>query len=128
MAEASLRLIKRGSEYIEKDKLRSIPRDVRGIYTLLNNVDAEQYEILYIGMTDRSIHRRIRKHSRSKSKQQKWTHFSFFEVHDNVRNEEIRELEGILRHIFRKDPNAMRLNMARGYKALKRLCRPIEKL
>jgi hypothetical protein len=33
-----------------------------------------------------------------------WTHYSIFEVHDNVTGDEIRELEGLLLRIFRHDP------------------------
>jgi hypothetical protein len=41
-----------------------------------------------------------------------------FEVWDNVRDDEIRELEGLFRHIYKRDSGANRLNIARGFKAL----------
>ncbi|NPT62590.1 hypothetical protein [Paraburkholderia elongata] len=37
-----------------------------------------------------------------------------------MRAEEIRELEGILRHIYRFDPNAQQLNAQGSYKRLAR--------
>jgi hypothetical protein len=49
-----------------------------------------------------------------------WTHFSLFEVWDNIRDEEIQELEGLFRHIYRRDTRANRLNVQRGFKKLRR--------
>jgi len=54
-------------------------------------------------------------------KQDLWTHFSVFEVHDNVRGEEIEELEGLLRHIYRRDSGANRLNEQRAFAKLNRV-------
>ena len=45
------------------------------------------------------------------SKRRKWTHFTLFEAHDNVTSGEIKELEGLMRHIYRKDSRADRLNV-----------------
>jgi hypothetical protein len=59
-------------------------------------------------------------HARSEAKRDLWTHFSVFEVFDNVRGEEIEELEGLLRHIYRRDARANRLNVQRGFKKLAR--------
>ena len=39
-----------------------------------------------------------------------WTHFTIFEVHDNISREEIRELEALFLHIYRKDRRANGLN------------------
>lgn len=52
-----------------------------------------------------------------------WSHFSVFEVWDNIRNEEIAELEGLFRHIYKRDAQANRLNVMRGFKALNTLRR-----
>lgn len=64
---------------------------------------------------------RLRSHARSKKKRDLWTHFSFFEVFDNVRGEEIEELEGLLRHIYRRDSRANRLNTQKAYAKLGRV-------
>lgn len=47
-----------------------------------------------------------------------WTHCSIFEVWDNIRNDEIVELEGLFRHIYRYDSRANKLNKQRGFKKL----------
>jgi hypothetical protein len=64
---------------------------------------------------------RLRAHARSAAKRDLWTHFSIFEVFDNVRGEEIEELEGLLRHIYRQDTSANRLNAQRGFTKLRRV-------
>ena len=51
---------------------------------------------------------RIKSHR--KNKRRKWTHFTMFEVHDNITKSEIKEIEGLIRHIYRKDSRANRLN------------------
>jgi hypothetical protein len=52
-----------------------------------------------------------------------WTHFSVFEVWDNIRMEEIKELEGLFRHIYKEDTRANKLNRQRGYKRLGRVAK-----
>ena len=37
---------------------------------------------------------------------------------DNIREDEVVELEGLFRHIYRKDITANRLNVQRSYKPL----------
>jgi hypothetical protein len=61
---------------------------------------------------------RLRSHKKAKRKVDEWTHFSVLEVWDNVTDEEISELEGLARHLYRYDPTASTLNIQRGYKAL----------
>ena len=56
--------------------------------------------------------------SHMKSKHSEWTHFSAFEVWDNVRDEEIVELEGLFRHLYRKDSKANGLNKQRKFHKL----------
>ncbi len=48
-------------------------------------------------------------------------HFSVFEVWGNIADEEVAELEGMFRHIYRHDRRANTLNVQRGFKALRRL-------
>jgi len=64
---------------------------------------------------------RLMSHSKSKRKTHQWTHFSVFEVWDNIREDEVAELEGLFRHIYRRDAQANALNIQRGYKKLKML-------
>ena len=44
-------------------------------------------------------------------------------VWDNIREEEILELEGLFRHIYRKDARANKLNKQRGFAKLKRVAK-----
>ena len=62
------------------------------------------------------IVRRLKKHALQKPGL--WTHFSVFEVWDNVREEEIRELEGILRRIYGSDIQANTLTKQKSFKKL----------
>ena len=68
---------------------------------------------------------RLRQHD--KRKHDLWTHFSVFEVWDNIREDEIEELEGLFRHLFRFDAKANRLNKQKGYKKLNRIKRETAK-
>jgi hypothetical protein len=71
------------------------------------------------------INGRLRSHLKKKANQ--WTHFSAFEVWDNIREDEVRELEGIFRHIYRKDTRANRLNKQRSFKKLAKVGRKTKK-
>jgi hypothetical protein len=61
---------------------------------------------------------RLKNHAKKKAG---WTHYSVFEVHDNVSQEEILELEGLLLWIFRHDPRVELSNKQPGGKVFKRL-------
>jgi hypothetical protein len=63
---------------------------------------------------------RVTRHAR-KFKKGTLTHFSLFEVWDNVTEAEVRELEGLLRHIFRGNPAALGENRQRGFGKLRRV-------
>ncbi len=62
------------------------------------------------------IRGRLIRHARSKRKKAVWTHFSVYEVWDNIRDDEVAELEGLLRHIYRFDPEANKLNIQKGFR------------
>ena len=44
-----------------------------------------------------------------------------YEVWDNFRDEEVAELEGLFRHIYRKDSKASALNIHRAFRKIKRV-------
>lgn len=124
MSVSELRLIKRCAEFLEQEWVTKVPPEARGIYTLLKyRPKLKTYNVVYIGMASRltngGIARRLRRHKQQKG--DLWTHFSIFEVWDNIREEEIRELEGILRHIYRADTRANRLAKQRSFKKLTRI-------
>lgn len=117
MAESELRLVRRSAEFIAKDDVKLLPRMLRGIYVLYKqcrNRGRERYDVLYVGMAAAGrrggMRGRLMSHARSKRKGKLWTHFSAFEVWDNIRDEEVAELEGLFRHIYRKDSAASALN------------------
>ncbi len=120
MPESALRLVKRSAEFRPKEQVRLLPRRLRGIYVLYmerRERSRLKYDVQYVGMATRGgLQGRLTSHAKSKRKGKLWTHFSAFEVWDNVRNEEVAELEGLFRHIYRKDSAASRLNIQRGFK------------
>ena len=77
------------------------------------------------GTKTASIRGRLRIHLRRKGGL--WTHFSVFEVWDNISEEEVKELEGIFRHIYRKDRRANRLNRQKSFRKLIRVRRATKK-
>jgi hypothetical protein len=108
--QAPLRLIKRCRLYLRRGKWK-IPQVTRGIYILYNKKPRRGgkkiYEVFYIGVggvakkAKSGVEKRIRSHNKTK---EGWTHYSFFEVHDNVSRREILELEGLFLRVFRDDP------------------------
>ena len=108
-----------------------LPRKLRGIYVLYRlrpargRIRTEKYDVLYVGMATAGrrggMRGRLSSHKRSRRKGNLWTHFSVFEVWDNIRDEEIAELEGLFRHIYRKDSAANSLNIQRGFKRARRV-------
>ena len=125
-AQSPLRLIKRWRRYQARGEWTGVPNRTRGIYVLYRNKGTKKHEVVYIGVAGLGksgrggIKGRLRSHNRKKKG---WTHYSFFEVHDNVFTEEIRELEALLLGIFRHDPRIKLLNMQTGSKKLYKLQR-----
>ena len=125
MPVSELRLIRRIAEFQSRTEIRRIPSGIRGLYALLNKRlqhGKEKYDVVYIGMArglGHGVAGRLRSHARSKRKGKLWTHFSVFQVWDNITESEIAELEGLFRHIYRKDTTANRINQQRSFKKLK---------
>lgn len=120
MPISSSRWFRRSAELVERDLVSRVPRKTRGFYTLLRK-GKRGFDVLYVGIAAGAasgMQGRLRSHSRKKSD---WTHFSVFEVWDNIRQDEVRELEGLIRHIYRHDATANKLNVQRGHKPLKKL-------
>jgi hypothetical protein len=128
MATSELKLIKHCVEYLPQSDILRIPRYTRGIYVLFEKHSGGKFNVVYVGMAGgekAGIQGRLRSHQRRKGNL--WTHFSAFEVWDNIREEEVRELEGLFRHIYRKDTRANRLNHQRGFKKLVKIKRATAK-
>lgn len=122
MPESELKLFRRCVEFRPREEYEAIPRGVRGIYALLRwRPRLRRYDVVYVGMARQGVRGRLRSHLKSQKKRELWTHFSVFEVFDNVRGEEIEELEGLLRHIYRRDSRANRLNVQRAFAKVRRV-------
>lgn len=122
MEQSPLKLIKRCAEYIPITDIDNIPRGLRGLYVLYHYIKrSKKYDVVYVGMAKAGrrggIRARLKRHRVNKANL--WTHCSIFEVWDNIREEEITELEGLFRHIYRSDPRSNKLNAQRGFKKLK---------
>ncbi len=116
-----LRLIEQQLELIGKDDIDTLPKGMRGIYVLYRTQGSENPKkphrnVVYVGMSASGMKGRLRAHRKQKG--ELWDTCSVFAVWPNIREEEIRELEGILRHIFRFDPNAQQLNTQGRYQKL----------
>lgn len=129
MAKSELRLIKNALEYKSIDEIEAVPPRTRGIYALYKRAkNRKNFNLVYIGMArgaKTGIKGRLMAHRKNKSGL--WTHFSVFEVWDNIVEEEVEELEGLFRHLFKFDRKANRLNKQKGYKKLRRIRKRTEK-
>ncbi len=117
MRESPLRLVKRFAEFQPQERVQKVPRGRRGLYVLYKRSEADgktYYDVVYVGMATQGIRGRLESHVKRKG--DLWTHFSAFEVWDNIRDEEIVELEGLFRHLYRKDSQANALNVQRTFK------------
>lgn len=126
MPQSELRLIKRFAEYVPQEHTSSVPTKIRGIYALYRRRRSRgkyRFDVVYVGMAAiggrGGLRGRLISHRRRKGNL--WTHFSVFQAWDNIRDEEIKELEGLFRHLYRKDTRANRLNVQRGFKKMRRI-------
>jgi hypothetical protein len=116
MPMSELRLIKRCAEFRPRKDADSIPHRTRGIYALLAAESKDRFNVVYVGMAGgpkAGVHGRVMAH-----KKKDWTHFSVYEVWDNISASEVAELEGLFRHIYRKDSRANHLNLQRRFNRL----------
>ena len=116
-----LRLLKRREEFVPAADVERLPRGMRGIYVLYKHRPrVRRFDVVYVGMAaEGGIRPRLRSHR--VKKKDLWTHYSIFEVWDNITPAEVRELEGIFRHIYRRDSRAAKLNVQRSFGRIKKL-------
>lgn len=126
--KSSMRLIKGALEYRRLEELPSVPKGVRGIYALYMR-RGKFYDMVYIGMSGKGPNGRIRNRliQHSKNKVNVWTHFSYYEVWDNISDTEIKELEGIFRQLYRFDGRANHLNKQVTHRSLVSVRKDTEK-
>jgi hypothetical protein len=129
------RLVKRWRRYEPLEKFKKIEGRTRGLYILYRKKRPKAYEVVYIGVAGLGhggggVRSRLRRHrgatTKKTKKRKNWTHYSFFEVHDNITRQEIKELEAMVLAIFRDDPRVKLANRQKGSKALRRLRRDRE--
>lgn len=126
--KSSMRFIKSALEYRAIEEIGVVPRGMRGIYALYRKAQGS-YEMVYIGMSGRDANGRIKSRliQHKKRKVEAWTHFSYYEVWDNITELEIRELEGLFRQLYRFSPGANSLNRQVTYKPLLAVRKTTEK-
>ena len=105
------------------ENIAALPDKVRGIYVLY--VKDEKYmNAVYVGITrGKAIGVKSRLRSHLTKKKGGWTHFSFFEVWDNIPKEQVEELEGLFLNIFGKDRNSLGLNVVKANTKLNSITR-----
>jgi hypothetical protein len=119
--QSALRYVKRWRRYQAGDSWRTVPKNTRGIYVLYRSRPSGRFEVCYIGVAGLGkngtggIRSRLKSHAKNKKG---WTHFSLFEVHDNITREEIREFEMLLLGIFRHDRRIQLSNKQTGSRKL----------
>jgi len=129
MSYAPCKFIKRIAEFQPEEEREHIPDNTRGIYVLLKQKAKDKFEVVYIGMSGRGkisgIYARLHDHSKNKNK--KWTHFTLFEAHDNLTNAEIKEIEGLILCVYRKDLRVNKHNIQLRYKPFRQVSEKISK-
>ncbi len=126
--KSPMRLIKNALEYRPVAELDIVPKELRGIYALYKK-QGKSYNLVYIGMSGKGVNGKIRKRlfSHKRDSQKDWSHFSYYEVWDNIGDIEIQELEGLFRQLYRFDSRANAFNVQQTHKPLVKLCRETER-
>ena len=111
MAVSPCYLFKNSLEYVPMSEItKTVPAGVRGVYILYDGSDDKHMNVVYIGMSrgeKYTIGSRLLHHKRNKFGL--WTHFSIYEVWDNITSAQVEELEGFFRHVFARDEAANQL-------------------
>src|SRR4030095_2450290 len=122
--QSPLHFVKRWRRYQDRENWPSVPKNTRGVYVLYRSRPSGRFDVCYIGVSGLGpngtggIRRRLKRHVKKKKG---WTHFSLFEVHDNITREEIREFEALLLGIFRHDQRIQLSNKQTGSRKLYQL-------
>jgi hypothetical protein len=121
-----MRLIKSALEYRSIAEIKKVPNGVRGIYCLYKK-RGKSYGLVYVGMSgvNGRVAARLRKHQKSLNKD--WSHFSYYEVWDNITDAEIAELEGLFLQLSRFDKNTNLQNSQNTHQPLVQLRRKTER-
>lgn len=117
--KSNMKLIKSSLEYRPVDDLKNVPKSLRGIYALYKR-QGRFYNLVYIGMSGKGAEGRIKSRltKHKKNTEKVWSHFSYYEVWDNVDDREIAELEGLFRQLYRFDSRANIFNKQQTHRPL----------
>lgn len=124
--KSHLKIIKTALEYRHISDLKVVPKNLRGIYALYQK-EGHFYNLVYIGMSGKDSNGRIKARLNKHKKNKDWTHFSYYEVWDNISDQEILELEGLFRQLYRFDSRANTLNKQQTHKPLIKVRKETEK-
>lgn len=116
-------LFKSHFRHVDAQEIGSLPDRARGLYVLFDKQD-EHMNVVYVGMARGDavgVKGRLRSHRRNERKKNEWTHFSFFEVWDNISKQQVEELEGLFRMIYATDEHANRINIQKSYGPLSKI-------
>ena len=98
MSQSETFLVKHAWEFIPKADTRLIPPRTRGVYVLFKEGRGGSMNVVYVGMVRGArsgAAGRLQTHRKNKLD---WTHFSVYEVWDNITSQQVEELEGLFRH------------------------------
>jgi len=123
-----MRFIKSALKYRGIEEVGFVPSGIRGIYALYKK-RGKSLDVVYVGMSGKITSGRIKSRliQHKKSLKKDWTHFSYYEVWDNVTDQEIREVEGLFRQLYRFDSHANFYNRQQTHKPLRKVRRDTEK-
>ena len=115
-------------EFFNAKRRIEVPLKTRGIYVLymtsgdkMKESSRDKMKVVYVGMSageKTGIRGRLNDHYKAESKVDRWTHFSVFEVWPNVPAQQIEELEGLLRQIYSRDKEAIKLGKQKKHAPL----------
>lgn len=126
--KSKMRFIKSSLEYRGISEISLVPPGTRGIYVLYQR-GASSYDVVYVGMSGKEVNGRIKNRliSHKRNIRKDWSHFSYYEVWDNIDDTEIREIEGLFRQIYRFDERANFYNTQLTHKPLLQVRRETER-
>jgi hypothetical protein len=124
MTTNGMRFVNCSAEFRSKDEIGNMPKGIRGIYALLKRRPRlhKKYDVVYIGMARRGaggVRSRLLAHRRSRRKGPLWTHFSVYSVWPRIPDSVVAELEGLFRHLYRRDTRANKLARQRTFGRLR---------
>ncbi|MEP4487166.1 MAG: hypothetical protein ABJ013_16150 [Halioglobus sp.] len=122
---SEMRLIKSAMEYRPISEVSELSPGLRGIYVLFKK-RAGHLNVVYVGMSAKKGRMRSRLRIHMRQKEKLWTHFSYYEVWENISDDEILDLEGLFKHIYRFDSRANSLNIQQVHKPLLRVRKATE--